>query len=81
MAKSKEVKPKKERKPRQAKQEQVLPPKILEVNKDATAVSVQEKLTIPTERKKLVPHELVLTVEALLVRVANLEAEVRALKK
>lgn len=71
----------KEKKPKQDKQEQLLPPKIVEVDKDSAIIGVQEKVVVPAERKKLVPHELIQTVEALLVRVSNLEAELRALKK
>jgi len=78
---AKEKKEKKPRKAKQATQEQLLPSKIIEVDKDAVAVGVQEKVVVSQEKKRLLPHQLVQTLEALLVRVSNLEVEVKALKK
>jgi len=69
------------RKPKQAKQEVLLPPKILEVGVGGAANSIQEKVVMPACRRKIVPHELIPLVEALLIRVENLELIVASLKK
>lgn len=70
---AKEKKLKAPRKPKQAKQEILLPPKIVEVGTEGAANSVQEKVVLPAVRRKIVPHELIPLVESLLIRVENLE--------
>jgi hypothetical protein len=75
-----EIPASKERQSTQAQQEQILPPKIIEVGDDGRIIGVQEKVVVALQNKRLLPHEIVLALESLLVRVANLEAEFKAIK-